>query len=149
MNKFIGAAAILACGICSGTVLAQDTTAGATSSPGPNAARVSATHRGPVLNGIVLNGLVLNGIVLNGRAGFDEAAQRGPVLQGMRLNGIVLNGLVLNGQVLQGTGTHGVALYGPLPQYLDPTAADASAPRSDWSAVRLDRVSVRLAQSAR
>lgn len=128
MNKIIAAAAVLACSLCSGTVSAQNASAGVKSGPEPNRGQSNAARRGLVLNGLVLNGLVLNGRVLQG---------------------IQFNGIVLNGRVLQGTGADGVTLYGPLPQYLDPTAADASAPRSDWSALRLDRISVRLAQPAR
>lgn len=122
MHKFIGAAAILACGICSGTILAQNAGDEVTSGPGSNAGQVDAPRRGPVLQGV----------------GFDGTAQRGPVLQGMRLNGIVLQGIEGNG----------IEPY-RLPQYIVPAAVEASVPRSDWSAVRLDRVSVRLAQPAR
>lgn len=147
MHKFIGAAAVLACGICSGTISAQNASDGVTSGPGSNAGQIDAPRRGPVLQGARFDGTVQRGPVLQG-TGFDGAAQRGPVLQGVQRNGLVRQGMRMNGVVLQGVQRNGLELY-RLPQYLAPAAAEASVPRSDWSAVRLDRVSVRLAQPAR
>jgi hypothetical protein len=53
----------------------------------------------------------------------------GPVLQGIRLNGISLQGPLLQGPILQGT-------------------AQAGTRANDWSAIELERVSVRLPKSA-
>lgn len=74
---------------------------------------------GTVFNGISLNGLSLNGLTLNG------TQENGIQFNGWNLNGLTLNGLTLNGTAAQGFDAQ-------------------HSKTTDWSAVPLNQVQVRL-----
>lgn len=107
-------------------------------------AQAQTSGGGTVFNGISLNGMQDNGILLNGLQ-FNDFRVNGFQLNGVqfnnwRLNGISLNGMKLNGWTLNGFQLNGLTLNGSTAQGLD----TVHAKETDWSAVPLNQVQVRL-----
>jgi uncharacterized protein YjbI with pentapeptide repeats len=112
--------------------------AGASSVAQANCVGCSASGS-TVFNGISLNGMQDNGVLLNGLQ-FNGFQLNGVQFNNWRLNGINLNGLTLNGWTLNGLQLNGLTLNGSTAQGFDTLRAKAT----DWSAVPLNQVQVRL-----
>jgi uncharacterized protein YjbI with pentapeptide repeats len=99
---------------------------------------------GTVFNGISLNGLTLNGARLNGLTlngwSLNGIQLNGVQFNGWTLNGLQLNGVQFNGWTLNGLQFNGVQFNGTPAQAFDAQRAGAT----DWSAVPLNQVQVRL-----
>jgi uncharacterized protein YjbI with pentapeptide repeats len=88
------------------------------------------------LNGVSANGISLQGVKFNGIR-LNGIKFNGLKLQGVRLNGIKLQGVKLNGTVLSSTSR----------EQHSANRVNSLTARTDWSALQLSRISVRLPQS--